>query len=218
MPELLVLAGVNGAGKSSVAGAYVRANGGSYFNPDEATRQIRTANPGMTEPDANSLAWQQNVAQLEDAIANRTGYAFETTLGGKTIRDLILQSSTSGFAVRIWYVGLRDIELHLTRIAARVAVGGHAIPPEKVRDRYRTSLLNLIKLIPAATELVAYDNSADADPRTGQSPQPRRVLHLERGAGMRFPLSAEDAAQTPEWAKPLVAAAWRITHERSPRG
>lgn len=218
MPELLVLAGVNGAGKSSVAGAYVRASGGSYFNPDEATQQIRTANPGMTEADANALAWQQNVAQLKDAIANRTDYAFETTLGGNTILDIILRAAGAGFTVRIWYLGLAGIELHLTRIAARVAAGGHAIPPEKVRARYRTSLVNLIGMMPDVAELVVYDNSADADPRTGRSPQPRRVLHLERGAGVRFPLSAEDAAQTPEWAKPLVAAAWRVTPERLPRG
>ena len=54
---ITVLAGVNGAGKSSVAGAYIRAAGGDYFNPDEFTRSLLRQNPGLDPAEANSLAW-----------------------------------------------------------------------------------------------------------------------------------------------------------------
>jgi hypothetical protein len=47
-----------------------------------------------------------------------------------------------------------------------------------------------------------FDNSVDADPATGRHPIPRLVLHLERGAV----LNAKDIANTPDWAKPVVAA------------
>ena len=53
---ITVLAGVNGAGKSSVAGAYIRAAGGDYYNPDEFTRSLLRSNPGLDPAAANSLA------------------------------------------------------------------------------------------------------------------------------------------------------------------
>jgi len=56
-PSIYVLAGTNGAGKSSVAGAAIRERGADYFNPDEATRRIIEGNPGIDPREANSRAW-----------------------------------------------------------------------------------------------------------------------------------------------------------------
>lgn len=66
--------------------------------------------------------------------------------------------------VRMWYVGLGSLELHLERIRARVARGGHDIPEPRVRQRYQQGILNLIDLLPLITELLVYDNSEEADP------------------------------------------------------
>jgi predicted ABC-type ATPase len=57
--RLYVLAGVNGAGKSSIGGAAIRAAGGNYYNPDEAARELIAANPGLSQTDANAAAWGQ---------------------------------------------------------------------------------------------------------------------------------------------------------------
>lgn len=51
-----MLAGTNGAGKSSIGGARLCEAGGVYFNPDEATRQIVQANVGIDSARANGLA------------------------------------------------------------------------------------------------------------------------------------------------------------------
>jgi len=69
VPCIYVLAGTNGAGKSSIAGAAIRAQGAEYFNPDEAAALIRAANSGITLPQANSAAWNQGRRLLERAIA-----------------------------------------------------------------------------------------------------------------------------------------------------
>jgi predicted ABC-type ATPase len=198
-----VLAGTNGAGKSSIAGAMLRQAGAEYFNPDEAARLIQSANPGASQEDANAAAWQQGVRLLERAIAERCDFAFETTLGGKTITGLLEQALSSGIEVRVWYVGLDTPELHVARVRARVARGGHDIPEARVRDRFDTSRLNLIRLLPRLTELVVYDNSAEADPQTGAAPEPLLVLRWARGKiteSCALPL-------TPGWAKPILAAA-----------
>ena len=67
-PRLYVLAGVNGAGKSSIGGAMFRASGADYFNPDEAARELMAANPGSTRSKANAVAWHQGKRLLERAI------------------------------------------------------------------------------------------------------------------------------------------------------
>ena len=209
MTQIIVLAGTNGAGKSSVAGAFLRASGGDYCNPDELTRELLAQNPELSESEANSRAWAINRDALAAAIESGKDYAFETTLGGRSIPALLAKAARAGIAVRMWFVGLDSVERHLERIAQRVASGGHAIPEAKVRERYRGSLLNLIELMPLLAELRVFDNSHEGDPKRGQAPAPLLVLHLVQGK-MRFPASAEQLLETPDWAKPLVGRALEI--------
>jgi predicted ABC-type ATPase len=205
-PRIYVLAGTNGAGKSSVAGATVRASGADYFNPDEAARQIRDANPSMSQAEANSQAWLEGKRLLEQAISERLDFAFETTLGGDTITRLLDQALDAGIEVRVWYTGLNSPELHIERVRARVGRGGHDIPEADIRRRYDRGRLNLIRLLPRLTELRVYDNSEEADPHEGVAPKPKLVLHLSGGRIM----NAGDLPGTPAWAKPIVAAAMKL--------
>ena len=200
---IYVLAGTNGAGKSSVGGAAIREKGADYFNPDEATRLIRSANPQISERDANIAAWQEGKRLLEAAIAKRLVFAFETTLGGDTMTSLLRRALAEGVEVRMWYVALVTPELHIARVRARVARGGHDIPESTIRERYERSRVNLIRLLPQLTELRVFDNSADADPASGATPIPLLVLHVVSGT-----IAATcDLPRVPEWAKPIVAAA-----------
>ena len=205
-PRIYVLGGVNGAGKSSIGGAAFRAFGADYYNPDEAARALMAANPGLAQTEANSAAWHQGKRLLEQAIAKRLDFAFETTLGANTIPRLLAEAASQGVEVHLWYAGLSSPELHIERVRARVRKGGHDIPETDIRRRYQHSRLNLIQLLPHLTALRVYDNSVEADPAAGQAPSPRLVLHLDHGrvAG------PADLSQTPHWAKPIVAAALKL--------
>ena len=203
---MYVLAGVNGAGKSSIGGAMFRAAGSDYYNPDEAARALIAANPGLDQTKANATAWHQGRRLLERAIKERKDFALETTLGGSTIPRLLTEAASQGIEVRIWYVGLASAELHIERVRNRVQAGGHDIPESSIRRRWRHSRLNLIQLLPVLTELRVYDNSADADPVAGKAPKPVLVLHVDRGGIVGPP----DLSSTPEWAKPIVAAALKL--------
>jgi predicted ABC-type ATPase len=209
MPRITVLAGTNGAGKSSIAGARLREAGGAYFNPDEETQRVLTANPGMALGEANGLAWQESVRRLRMAIETRTHYAFETTLGGHTVAALLLEAAAVGMELFVWYCGLDSPERHLARVRARVSKGGHDIPEQKIRERYQASRQNLVHLIPRVTTLRVYDNSMEADPANGLPPSPRLVLELARG-NVAFPATTEAIAVTPAWAQPIVACAYQL--------
>ena len=206
-PRIYLLAGVNGAGKSSIGGAAIRAFGSEYFNPDEAARQLIAANPKLTQSEANGAAWQHGRRLLERAIAERLEFAFETTLGANTIPRLLAQAAAQGIEIHLWYVGLSSPELHLARVRARVRKGGHDIAEADIRRRYEHSRLNLIHMLPQLTRLRVYDNSAEGNPSTGKGPTPRLVLYMEHGkiAG------PADLSKTPEWARPIVAAAAKLS-------
>ena len=198
-----MLAGTNGAGKSSVAGAMLRESGGDYFNPDEVARQLRERDAKLDQAAANALAWKLGVRQLERAIREGLDYFFETTLGGRTIVARLEQALAAGHEVRIWYAGLDSPEAHLARVAARVRDGGHDIPEADVRRRFDQSRLNLLELLPQLHELKLYDNSNEADPARSHAPKPKLVLHCRAGKV----IAPKQLAKTPAWAKPIVAQA-----------
>jgi predicted ABC-type ATPase len=202
--SIYVLAGTNGAGKSSIGGAMIRAAGADYFNPDEAARQILDANPGATIAEANSAAWHEGKRLLERAIAEHGNFAFETTLGGATITKLLANAMDAGIDVHVWYVALNSPELHIARVQARVSRGGHDIPERDIRRRYDASRHNLIELLSRLASLRVYDNSNDANPAGAVAPTPVLLLHMERGRIVH----RCDPASAPEWAKPILLIAF----------
>jgi len=215
-----VLAGTNGAGKSSIGGATIRHRGGHYFNPDEAAAAIRKAQPHLSLTQANSAAWHEGKRLLQRAIAERLDYNFETTLGGQSFARLLQAAARKGFEVRIWYVGLASPEHHLARVRSRVRKGGHDIPEADIRRRFDQSRLQLITLLPDLAELRVYDNSDEADPHQGQAPRPRLLLHWQRGPSgtgrVAHPQDATALADTPDWAKPVVMAALKAAAATPP--
>lgn len=202
-PVLYVLAGVNGAGKSSIGGQHLLdVSGMAWFNPDTFAREYVKAT-GCGQGEANAVAWNEGMRYLDEALANGDSHAFETTLGGRTVPAKIAAAAAT-HDVAVWYCGLASPELHIARVKARVAAGGHDIAETKIRERYESSLLNLIALLPCLSSLVVYDNSVEAGP--GKSiPDPVRVLDLHEGT-LLFPATAAAIAATPDWAKPLVEA------------
>jgi predicted ABC-type ATPase len=108
--------------------------------------------------------------------------------------------------VHIWYVGLDSPERHIARVKARHMAGGHDIPEADIRRRYETSRENGVWLMPKLTSLLVYDNSREADPKTGKQPQPRLLLHM---IGGRI-VAPVDLSATPEWAKAIVARAIEV--------
>jgi len=212
VPVISVLAGVNGAGKSSLLGRLMREVGSDYFNPDEVARRIREKT-GCSANEANSLAWNEGKRNLELAIGDRFSYSFESTLGGHTIPSLLIDAANAGIQIVVWFVGLSSPEQHIARVGARVAAGGHDIPEETIRQRWDTSRRNIIALMPHLAELRVFDNSEEGNPATGTIPEPRLLLHFRHNRIVAP--SARKMSATPDWAKPIVAAALKL--QRSSR-
>lgn len=201
---ILVAAGTNGAGKSSIVQPFIEANGGAYFNPDEYARTL--VRGGVALEEANALAWTKGHQGLVDAVEGNQAYAFETTLGGQSIAYQLMRALAFERHVVLLYVGLASVELHLQRIRERVARGGHDIPEPKVRERYDASRTNLLSFIGTNATIRVWDNSIQtSDGRPGSATeifriQQRRLVLPEQAdpKGIAF------------WARPLLAQAIKL--------
>lgn len=208
-PFVYVLAGVNGAGKSSIGGHVLREAGLDWFNPDTFARRLRQQST-LTQAQANGQAWQEGVARLNDALLRGGNHAFETTLGGTSITTLLHQAARS-HDVLVWFCGLASPELHIARVQARVQAGGHPIDEADIRRRWPLAQQNLIGLMPVLAGLQVYDNSKDVL-QGAAVPDPHLVLQMAEGV-LQWP-AADDLAQlqaTPAWAQPVMEAALRST-------
>ncbi|HOB65168.1 AAA family ATPase [Ottowia sp.] len=205
-PVIYVLAGVNGAGKSSIGGHLLTRAGLAWFNPDQFARELVAAT-GCDPITANATAWTEGMRRLDDAVTAGRSFAFETTLGGRSVAAR-LKAAAATHDVLVWFCGLASPELHIARVQARVAAGGHAIPEAKIRERWTASIMNLIALLPDLAEVRVFDNSASVAPG---EPVPDPVPVAVFQCGRLVSPAPDDAAQlscTPDWAKPVLAAAW----------
>lgn len=193
---ILVLAGVNGAGKSSIGGSALRAAKQDWYNPDELAQALHQQFPDRPLAEINGEVWHEGRRRLEAAIREDTDFAFETTLGGNTITGLLLDAIAAGVPVSVWYCGLESPDLHIQRVAGRVARGGHDIPEQLIRSRCNTSMRNLCRLAPGLHQLAVYDNSRPLDAQ--QRPDIRRLLHVRDGHILEL------TPEMPDWAKPVA--------------
>jgi len=194
---IYVLAGVNGAGKSSIGGSNLRAAGWDWYNPDEIALEIGNRFPNRRTRDIYQQVLAEGDLRLKQAIRDNKNHAFETTLGGSATTNTLLDAIAGGIDVNVWYCGLASAELHIERVAARAARGGHDVAEHLIRSRYATSMQNLCRITPSLRQLAVYDNSAPLD-HQGR-PRLRLLLHL-RDSKLQM-LATDDM---PDWAKPVA--------------
>ncbi len=198
--RIIAAAGTNGAGKSSIVGPLIRAAGGAYYNPDEYTQEL--AGCGIPLEHANALAWRKGYDALQRAIDQNLNFAFETTLGGSSITLELLRALAISRRVTILYIGLASPELHIQRVAERVAGGGHDIPSEKIRERFESSRAKLLKFIGTRAEIRVWDNSYQT---ADGSPAPVEIFRMHNRR-LIIP-KGRAVTKTASWAQPLVAKA-----------
>ena len=172
----------------------------TWFKPDSFARAL-VDSTGCSQLDANVLAWNEGLRRLDEAVSQGRNHAFESTLGGKT-RVARIEAAARSHDVMVWYCGLATPERHVARVKARVAAD---IPKAMIPERWQSSMMNLILLLPHLAHLQVYDNSEEV---AAGEPVPDPVLLAEMVAGGFIgPVDAQALRGTPDWAKPLLVAA-----------
>lgn len=157
-PRVVVLGGINGAGKTTASNhILVKVFQISKFvNADRIARGLNGINPEAEAFRAGRIM----LDELNDLASRRVDFAFESTLAGKAYAAWLNSLRSAGYEVYLFYYWLNSPELAISRIANRVAAGGHFVPDQTVRLRYQRSVRNFFELYqPVCDWWEVYDNS-----------------------------------------------------------
>ncbi|MVP02091.1 AAA family ATPase [Paenibacillus sp. N10] len=155
-PKMTVFAGTNGAGKSTLTDVMVAADRvGEVIDADAIAKQMNPANPESV----SIAAGREALKRVQNCIDHKRDFSIETTLAGGNVMRQMQRAAQSGYAITMFYVGLKNVDFHVERVARRVEEGGHHIPEEDIRRRYDRSLQNVPKAISLADRSFIFDNS-----------------------------------------------------------
>jgi len=157
-PTVIVLGGVNGAGKTTSSRRLLADQLAvtSFVNADEIARGLCAFAPEMVAIAAGRILLQR----LDELARQGAGFAFETTLAGRTYLPFLQELKRLGHAIEIHYFWLRSADLAVERVRKRVLSGGHSIPEQTIRQRYERSVRNFWgRYRGAADAWYVYDNS-----------------------------------------------------------
>lgn len=154
-PVLHLLAGPNGAGKSKLFAEVIGpATHLEFVNADEIAAQRWPGDPVGRSYDAAVIAAERRAALL----AARASFVTETVFSHASKVELVKQASAAGYLVTL-HVVLVPEELAVARVAKRVEYGGHAVPEDKVRERFHRLWPLVAEAIAVADVTLVYDNS-----------------------------------------------------------
>jgi predicted ABC-type ATPase len=160
-PLVIVLGGPNGAGKSTAASVVLPA-GINFLNADEVAKTL----PGYPSPSVDLEAGRIVLTRMDELEFHRQDFAIETTLASRSLAARVGRLRSSGYLFRLIYIWSASAEFSVERVAQRVQAGGHDIPEDVIRRRYRASLRNLVALyLPLADLWDIHDNTGRAGPR-----------------------------------------------------
>lgn len=162
-PELIIIAGPNGSGKTSVTKKFLHhewADGTTYINPDEVANEMFG--------DWNSLESIIKAANYcaewrERCIEEKQSFVFETVMSSEDKIDFINRAKKAGFFIRLFFISTDSPTINASRIADRVMKGGHDVPITKIISRYFKSIKNCMKVSLIVDRLYIYDNSIDGE-------------------------------------------------------
>lgn len=158
MPDLYIIAGPNGAGKTIASFTLLPQvlDIKEFVNADEIARGLSPFNPESVAFEAGRIMLQR-IEQLVNAGAS---FAFETTLSTRSYAKLIRQCNEKSYKAHLLFLWLNSPELAIERVKSRAAKGGHNIPEETIRRRYKNGLQNFVCLfMPLCDEWIVADNS-----------------------------------------------------------
>ncbi|AXY74538.1 zeta toxin [Paraflavitalea soli] len=144
MPNLYIIAGCNGAGKTTASYTILPEilHCREFVNADSIAAGLSPFNPESVALEAGRIMLQR----IHQLMEEKADFAFETTLATRSYVSLVKRAQEAGYKVRLVYFWLDDPKLAIKRVAERVSEGGHNIPIEVIKRRYYRGIYNLLNL------------------------------------------------------------------------
>ncbi len=158
--QLWLLAGGNGAGKSTFYQQFLAHSGLPFINADILAEQLDLEQPEAVSYKAAKLAEKLRLNLLRDGIS----FCFETVFSHPSKIDFLATAKTHGYEIILVYIHLKNDQLNQARVAQRVAEGGHNVPSEKIITRIPRTMQYVSDALPLVDTAQFYDNSSQREP------------------------------------------------------
>jgi len=158
MPNLYIIAGCNGAGKTTASYTVLpeMLDCQEYINADEIAKGLSPFNPDKAAIEAGRIM----LKKINFFLSNQIDFSFETTLATRSYTNIIKQAKQLGYEITLLYFWLDSVDLAKERVLTRVTEGGHGIPQDVITRRYYSGLINLFDLyIPICNYWMIFNNS-----------------------------------------------------------
>jgi predicted ABC-type ATPase len=158
MPNLYIIAGCNGAGKTTASYTILpeMLNCREFVNADNIAAGLSPFNPANVAFEAGRIM----LNRINELLEDQADFAFETTLSTRSYVSLVKKAQAAGYKVTLVYFWLSSVEEAKARVAKRVNNGGHDIPADVIERRYARGIFNLIHLyIPICDYWLVVDNT-----------------------------------------------------------
>ena len=158
MPNLFIISGCNGAGKTTASMTVLpeTLECHEFVNCDEIAKGLNPLNPDSAKVTAARLM----LVRIKKLISLDADFAIETTRATKSYHALVKNAQEKGYNIKLLYFWLQSPELALQRVAERVKNGGHNVEEHIIRRRYSSGIRNLFKLyLPVVDYFILIDNS-----------------------------------------------------------
>ena len=158
MPNVYIIAGCNGAGKTTASYTVLpeMLQCHEFVNVDELAKGLSPFNPDKAAIEAGRLM----LMKMNKLVDQNADFAFETTLSPKSYVNLVKRAKEAGYHVILLYFWLNSVDLAIERVRTRVLEGGHDVAQQVIRRRYKTGLQNLFeRYIPICNYWMIFDNS-----------------------------------------------------------
>lgn len=144
MPNLYIIAGCNGAGKTTASFTVLPEilNCKQFVNADEIAKGLSPFQPETVAIEAGRIMLQR----INELLLAKVDFAFETTLATRSYVNLIKRAKSLGYKVHLLFFWLDSIEAAKNRVRKRVSNGGHSIPIDVIERRYFRGIDNFLKL------------------------------------------------------------------------
>jgi predicted ABC-type ATPase len=178
-PKFIIIGGPNGAGKSTLASSMIPSTV-TFVNADIVASFLREQGIRNTDIEAGKII----LRQLDDLEAQLASFAVETTLASRGFAPRIQRLQRIGYHFHLIFVRIPTADFAVERVALRVRLGGHSVPEETIRRRFRSGLVNFMNLyMPLADTWSMYYNMFEGQTRLiaeQTSEGDRRILMREQ--------------------------------------
>ncbi len=160
MPNLYIIAGCNGAGKTTASFNILPQilECKEFVNADEIAKGLSPFAPETVAIQAGKLMLQR----IENLLQEGVPFAIETTLATRSYQSLVKRAQERGYTVQLLFYWLESPELACQRVEKRVSEGGHNIPTATIHERYHRGLKNLFKIfMPIVDYWALFDNNCE---------------------------------------------------------